>query len=222
MEQTTILKEAEREESKERIKYTATLKGKINDQVIVVYGAGTINLSDGITEGEYEIGVSPEGFSPFFLTAVLITGYPNACASLDDSKNTFFGSAYHYRRALTFRRGGHLSMTAVCSPTGTGLDSHFTLLGEMATVEVDEVEPIVEVWEPLGLNEIAGQFNIAWKKHGKIVASANAESNYYSRNSTQLMPMLHRYIAITSRIYRDGFTLRQKSLLFHRLADNNA
>jgi hypothetical protein len=112
-------------------------------------------------------------------------------------------------------------MTAKCSLNGQYLNSEFTLVGEVPSAELDEVEPLVEVWEPIGNNEIAGQFRIAWKKSGKIVISADAKSQYHPGNSTELMPILHRYISIKAELESCRFSLRQKSMIFHQLSGVN-
>jgi Green fluorescent protein len=209
------------EEQEDALFYTAKLQGRVNNDDILVTGSGRIVLSEGLTEGDYEIEKSPKDFSPLFLTAVLITGYPNACVSIDGSKNLFHGSSYHYNRALAFRQGGNLTMTAKCSLIGEHLDSEFTLVGDVPRAELDEVEPLVEVWEPIGNHEIAGQFRIAWKKSGKLVISADAKSQYHPGNSTELMPILHRYISIVAKLESCRFSLKQKSLIFHQLSSVN-
>lgn len=208
------------EEKQDVLHYTAKLTGRVNDLEILVTGAGTILLSEGVTEGDYEIQQSPEGFSPLFLTAVLITGYPNACTSIDGSKNVFHGSSYQYGRTLTFRKGESLTMHAKCSLTGKVLDSEFTIRGIAPRLELDDVEPLVEVWEPVGTKEILGQFRIAWKTNGQVVTSADARSEYHPGNSTESMPILHRFISITAKLHKNGFSLKQKSLLFHGLQFN--
>jgi hypothetical protein len=205
------------EEKEDVLRYTAKLKGRVNDLEILVNGSGKILLSEGVTEGDYKIEKSPEGFSPLFLTAVLITGYPNACTSLDGSKNVFHGSSYHYGRTLAFREGECLTMTAKCSLSGKVLDSEFRISGTVPRLDLDEVEPLVEVWEPVGTNEILGQFRIAWKMNGKVVLSADARSEYHPGNSTEFMGILHRFIGITPKLHKNGFSLKQRSLLFHEL-----
>ena len=203
------------------LEYTAKLSGKVNDLEILVNGSGNILLEDGLTKGDYEIEKSPDGFSPLFLTAVLITGYPNACAPLDGSKNVFHGSSYNYKRTLVFRQGERLTMTAKCFLSGNVLDSVFEISGNVPKVELDAVEPLVEVWEPADNNQIRGQFRIAWKKNGKVVVSADAQSEYYPGNSTEFMPVLHRFISISHELQDRKLSLNQKSLMFHQLTDRS-
>ena len=108
-------------------------------------------------------------------------------------------------------------MSAKCTLEGEHLNSEFSLNGNAPKGELDGVEPLVEVWEPISNKEIAAQFRIAWKSGGRVVISADAQSDYYPGNSTELMPILHRYICITPKLQGSRLSLKQKSLMFHQL-----
>jgi len=197
------------------MEYTAVLRGIINDEPILVQGEGTIE--DGLTIGKYDLIKIPDLFNPYILKAMLITGYPNACASLDDSINVFKGSSYTYQRKLVFNNGGVLQMTAVCNLTCDSLESIFTVKGILKCPELTSSEPIIETWEPIANNKLSGLFRITWKTKDGNFLSADAHSIYSPRNSTDGQPLLHRYIEIQASIDNNVLSLRQDSKLFHSL-----
>jgi hypothetical protein len=205
------------EEQEQVLEYTAVLNGCVNDQEIIVTGAGKIIVRDGLTEGTYELVKLPTEFDPAVLEAVLITGYPNACAPLDGSPNVFQGKSYHYRRLLSFQENEQLLLNAVCQVDGNRLTSKFTLKGTAPKVKIEDVAPLVEAWEPTGSQEIAGQFRIVWQTVDGGYIRADAQSEYFPGNSTANMPVLHRYISISAKIEGRILTLTQKSLVFHHL-----
>src|SRR5713226_3732269 len=102
------------DENEEILEYAALLEGNLNGACVRVSGEGRINETRGITQGEYLLHEVPEDFDPLFLTAVLITGYPNACANLDESPNPFSGRSYQYQRQLTFSADKQLRLRAQC------------------------------------------------------------------------------------------------------------
>ena len=57
----------------------AEVNGFVNSGMLDLSGSGAIDLQTGTTEGTYQLrGMLPDQFSPFLLSACLITGYPNA------------------------------------------------------------------------------------------------------------------------------------------------
>src|SRR5882724_9441802 len=99
----------------QKISFDARLEGMLNHSQIQLAGGGSISHPKGQTIGDYELRRLPEGFSPFILSACLITGYPNASKSIDGSRNIFQGRSYNYTRTLKFRTGEEMILDANCS-----------------------------------------------------------------------------------------------------------
>ena len=205
------------EEQIHDLEYTAELNGTVNGQPIVVRGRGTIRPAEGITNGDYDLEALPDGFSPLFLTTVLITGYPNACASLDGSPNLFQGISYDYQRTISFRDGNSLLLNTTCDLMDRRLRSTFALDGQVPKVSLQNVEPLVETWEAVRNGEIEGSFKIAWRQTNGSLLSAEAHSQYYVNRKTQGLPLVHRFIEIKSHVEGGCFSLWQRSFTFRRL-----
>jgi Green fluorescent protein len=198
------------------MKYTAILKGIINGQEILVQGNGTI--FEGETKGNYSLDKIPLNFQPQILKGLLITGYPNACYSNDGSQNIFKGKSYTYQRKLNFNNGGVIEMSADCQLNNDILTSVFTVTGNIIADEtICNSEPIIEVWQPTKENDLSGLFRITWKTDEGNYLSADAHSIYQPSGVTQDLPILHRYIEISSVVEGDKLSLLQNSRLFHKL-----
>jgi hypothetical protein len=61
----------------------------VNGFPIALSGDGNIERGLGLTLGSYTIEQIPKGFDPYIFSAILITGYPNASASVDNTPNIF-------------------------------------------------------------------------------------------------------------------------------------
>lgn len=207
------------EEETDELIYVAELTGEVNGQSILVNGEGVIRSNEGLTQGQYELESLPDGFSPLYLATVLITGYPNACASLDGSMNLFRGTSYHYEREVAFRDGGALSLKTRCELDGRTLRSEFALTGTVEPARVFNIEPLVESWEATGRREIEGSFKIAWKGEGGSLLSAEARSRYHVRRDTLGLPLMHRFIAIEAGLDGNRLFLTQNSFTFRRLSN---
>lgn len=198
------------------LKYTATLKGKINSQSILVIGQGTI--VNGLTQGDYSLNMMPDNFKPQILKGLLITGYPNACHSIDNTPNIFKNKSYTYKRKLTFNNGGMLEMTANCILEADTLKSEFIVNGNVLCEEsINKTEPIIEVWQPTFENNLSGLFRIVWQTESGNYLSADASSVYSPEGVTLELPILHRFIEITSEEKEGKFSLCQNSYLFHKI-----
>lgn len=196
--------------------YSAILHGNINGQIIFVSGKGTI--INGLTNGNYILEQLPDKFEPQILKGLLITGYPNATHSIDNSVNIFQGKSYTYKRILNFSNGGRIEMFADCVLSENQLISKFTVNGSLFIEErIENSEPLIEVWEPTKENVLSGLFRITWKTKNGNYLSADARSEYFPLGVTQQLPILHRYIEIESVEENNLFSLSQKSFLFHRL-----
>ena len=88
-----------------QLSFQASLQGSVNGQPIHLEGGGSIDDAIGETIGDYELFDDVAAIQPFFLSACLITGYPNASASQGGVKNIFQGVPYSYRRVIRFRSG---------------------------------------------------------------------------------------------------------------------
>jgi hypothetical protein len=154
---------------------------------------------------------------PLILKGCLITGYPNASRSIDESINVFNGTSYTYKRRLIFNNGGQLDMTAQCEVADDHLSSIFTVTGNLDCPALLGSEPIIETWEPIANNNLSGLFRITWKTATGEYLSADAHSIYSPQNSVESLPILHRYIEIESVLENNTLSLRQDSKLFHRL-----
>lgn len=200
------------------LEYKATLTGEVNKQPIAVIGEGIICSEEGLTKGGYDLELLPEGFSPLFLSTVLITGYPNACASLDGSPNLFKGMSYHYEREISFCDGGHLSLKTECDVQGRSLISKFFLSGEIEPADLCGVEPLVEAWESISDQEIQGSFKIVWRRHNGSLLSAEARSRYHIHRKSRIAPLIHRFIRIEPQVENGRLFLTQKSFIFQQLS----
>ena len=201
----------------DELEYKANLNGEVNGQSISVVGAGRIDSRLGVTEGEYELHKLPDDFDPRFLTAVLITGYPNACAALDNIPNPFVGFSYDYERNILFRDTSSLHLKARCRIEKNHLSSEFYLNGTVSGGTLQGIEPIVETWDMTGSGLIEGRFRAAWiAEDGKqVIAQANTE--YHISREVSGMPLMHRFIEIESNIEGARMRLKQLSFAFRRL-----
>lgn len=202
--------------------YTAELTGSVNGNLISLKGRGYINSKDGLTRGEYDLHEIPEDFDPHFLTAVLITGYPNACASLDGIANPFVGASYEYVRELSFRNECLGVLSAQCKLDGRHLRSKFHLSGTFPVASLSSVEPLVETWESDYLGQIKGRFSAAWITPMREQVIAHAESTYsIARPVSEAIQLMHRFIEIKSVLRGMRLSLTQHSFTFRRLTKSN-
>jgi hypothetical protein len=199
------------------LEYTAELTGSVNGQPICLEGRGHINSKDGLTSGEYELHKLPRDFDPLFLTAVLITGYPNACASLDGVSNPFVGLSYEYVRQIAFRSARSLELKTRCQLNGRHLSSEFRLTGSSPVASLGTVEPLVETWESLGPGQIEGRFKVAWTTSGGEQLTAQTETEYAIPQSVPEICLMHRFIEIESRLVGTRLSLKQHSFAFRHL-----
>jgi len=196
--------------------FLAELSGSVNGQPIELYGGGVIAPASGITSGEYSLKRVPDGFDPIVLTACLITGYPNVCATKGVVKNPFGEYPYRYERKIVFRNGGELHLSAECKYVNGKLDSRFHLEGQVTAPPLYAVEPIIESWEPGEDAQIHGNFVVGWRcKDGKLFV-AEASSKYTILADVKIDNLLHRYLAVTPKIENDKMSLHQDSELFLR------
>ena len=211
---TVIMTTTAIEQETDDLEYDASLTGEVNGQKIAVKGSGTIQQKLGLTEGEYELVALPDGFSPLFLTTVLITGYPNACMPLDGLPNPFAGVSYHYERQVRFRDGGHLELSTRCELRGRRLRSHFAITGSVQNKPLAAVEPLMEAWQACGTHDIEGHFKIAWRCADGSITTADAASSYHLPQSTSSLPVMHRGIQIEPKVVGQTLRLSQKSFTF--------
>jgi hypothetical protein len=78
-------------------------------------------------------------------SAILITGYPNASASVEDTPNIFRDRSYDYRRLIKFRDGGELQFRARCTLEGDHITSRFHLRGAVHVPALVSIEPLIEM-----------------------------------------------------------------------------
>ena len=177
------------------LSFRASLNGEVNGKEIILQGEGTIN--DGHTDGKYDLIQLPEGFSPEILSVVLVTGYPNASETIDQTQNIFKGNSYNYTRHIKFSDGGELQLQTECVLEGNHLDSKFTLHGEINDIDLVAIQPIVESWEPCGEGKIKGRFTATWEKQstGEVI-TASTESDYIIDTEETQKNLCHRFIKI--------------------------
>ena len=110
--------------------FSATMTGSVNHEALSLTGQGQIDPSLGLAEGRYTFRTLPKSFDPNLLTAFLITGYPDAAASIGNVANLFRDHSYGYRRTVTFREGGELRFRASCMLKGGHITSKLHLVGK--------------------------------------------------------------------------------------------
>jgi hypothetical protein len=196
-----------------RLKYSAILEGSVNQAHIRLEGQGQIDERLGLTSGTYRLQAMPKDMNPILLTAVLITGYPNASAETNGVSNPFKGRSYSYDRQIEFSGGEILRLRTVCELDGVRLSSHFYLEGCTPGITVRSAEPLVESWTASGTG-ITGSFTIFWKTSSGAFATGQALSRYEVDPIYALPPMMYRRIEITARAERERLWLRQKSRIF--------
>ncbi|MBI5450160.1 MAG: hypothetical protein HY940_02270 [Gammaproteobacteria bacterium] len=196
--------------------FSAELIGQINGQSIELGGNGTIDPVSGITSGKYMLRRLPNDFDPTVLSACLITGYPNVCATKGGIENPFGEYPYRYERAINFRNGGRLRLRTECKYVNGRLDSQFYLEGHVTTPALDTVEPIIESWEPGQDAQVHGNFVVAWRCKDGSLFVAEADTKYTILADVKIDHFLHRYIAVTPKFTNDSLSLHQDSELFLR------
>lgn len=194
--------------------FTAELSGYINGQPIDLIGNGTIDPMLGVTSGKYTLRNLPDDFPPAILSACLITGYPNVCATKGDIDNPFGKHPYQYERTIRFRNGGKLHLRTECKYVNEKLESQFHLEGHITAPILDAVEPIMESWEPGQNAQVNGNFIIAWRCRDGSLFIAEANTKYTIFADVKISHLLHRYIAVTPRLENDCLFLYQDSELF--------
>jgi hypothetical protein len=201
----------------ELLEYSAVLEGSANNSKLEVSGSGRINATQGLTKGEYRLHEVPDDFDPLFLTAALLTGYPNACAEIDEVLNPFKGRSYEYERQIIFSSGQHLHLKVECKLNGKQLNSRFFLSGSTPQLSLHGVEPIVETWVPTATKRLAGQFTIGWMTSLNQIATAEARSDYHVEWPQEFPSITHRFIDLAARAAASVLILEQRSFKFHRL-----
>lgn len=197
------------------MKFTAQLDGIVNQQSIKLNGKGTLCELTGKTHGEYDLLNIPKGFDSMLLSAVLITGYPNASHSHENVKNVFKGKSYSYEREINFRDGGKLNLKVNCKHENDLFKSDFVLTGNVEFYGLTSVEPLVESWQPIGSGNIKGHFMAAWQSKRGLIA-ADAFTDYKIENSETQPNVLHRYISIDSFFENNRLIKDQQVSLFHK------
>lgn len=199
-----------------RREFIAELFGTINGQPIVLDGGGLVDSQSGVTSGRYELRHLPEDFDPRILSACLITGYPSVCASNGEVPNPFGDHPYSYRRKISFRNGGCLSLETACSYQDNRLISRFHIDGSVGTKPLRSVEPIIEIWEPSDQATIRGAFTIAWRELSGTLLIADASTEYLIDGDVAFSQLMHRRISIKPDYRGTSLTLYQDSeLLSH-------
>lgn len=197
------------------MKFKAHLDGVVNKQPIKLHGKGTLCENSGKTHGEYDLLKIPEGFDPMLLSAVLITGYPNASHSHNNVKNIFKGHSYSYERNIDFRNGGKLNLKVKCRRENDLFHSIFELTGHVECNGLTSVEPLVESWQPISLGHVKGHFMAAWQSDDGLIA-ADAFTDYKIENSENQCNVLHRFISIDSFLDDNRLIKDQQVSLFHK------
>jgi hypothetical protein len=194
----------------------------VNRLGIHLNGSGTISHAIGQTVGNYDLLEMPAGVSPFILSACLITGYPNASASIGGCRNIFQGHTYSYNRTLRFRSGEVLVLDTNCKLDGNRLLSDFRLQGSSPLADVYSIDPLVESWEPAGPGRIRGHFTAAWRRKTGGLVVADAVTDYRIDTSEEQQEFLHRYIAITSSVEGGHLFKKQDVRLFKQLCSTSS
>jgi hypothetical protein len=197
--------------------FSAHLSGEVNRADIRLDGDGTINQTIGQTIGNYNLQKIPDSFPPYFLSACLITGYPNASASIDGCRNIFQGHPYSYTRTIKFRTGEVLILEADCKLDGDKLISNFELQGSSPLGDTHSIEPLIESWEPVGPGKVRGHFTAAWKNKTGGFIVADATTDYRIEAQDEQSDFLHRYVAITSSAKGNRLFKKQDVRLFKQL-----
>ncbi|MDR5790300.1 hypothetical protein P9281_27520 [Caballeronia sp. LP003] len=193
--------------------FSAELIGLINGQPIELVGGGSFDPQGGVTIGQYQLKKLPRDFDPKILTACLITGYPNVCAS-EQVDNPFGNLSYSYRRTLSFKGQQTLRLKTACDYAGDKLVSKFSVSGYVPELEIESIEPIVESWEPSDESTLRGKFAIGWKHRGGDLTVADALSEYSINGDVAVANLLHRHIRISADYSNGILYLRQTSSLF--------
>lgn len=200
----------------DKLYYTATLHGRVNDQDLALTGSGAIVMTEGLTQGSYHLLAMPTDLHPSFLAASLITGYPNACACDAGVVNAFVGKSYRYTRRFIGAGAVDLVLQAECKLDGDQLHSQFALTGSIKTGVLDTMEPLIETWTP-DTNFLNGLFVAAWKRSNNTSLTVTAASEYCIDGGGEQKDLLHRYIEVESTVNESALELRQRVRLFRRL-----
>jgi hypothetical protein len=201
------------------ISYTATVRGTINGRNLEVVGRGSISESGGLTEGEYKIEQFPPDTDPAFLTAVLITGYPNASRTTGAVTNPFQGRSYSYCRQLRFSSGHSMSFVAQCFRHESHLESTFDLCGLMPDARVNRVLPLVESWtSATAAPSLSGMFLAGWGLCDGALIFAEARTNYGVATAGGIFQ--YRLLDIDYRSSQNQIQLKQTSITCDRLAES--
>ena len=199
------------------MKFTAILTGSINNEPIRLNGKGSINPQKGLTDGYYNLQEVPTDFSPVLLSAVLITGYPDASASLDGASNIFQGRSYEYNRNLIFGNGGELNLNTSCILKDDHLHSQFHLTGNVDLPPVDRMEPLIESWTPAGPGGIEGHFRAVWLGADGCTVKADAFTEYNVDTDQIQKRLLHRFVTIDSEVQGSDIHKLQEVMLFENI-----
>jgi hypothetical protein len=194
--------------------FLADLRGRINGQAIQLSGSGKIVHENGVVHGTYILRKIPVPFDPAILSACLLTGYPNICATRNGVRNPFGNHPYEYTRQLSFRSGGELMLKTSCKHRGNMLISRFELEGHLDTPKLVAVEPITETWEANGRGAICGAFVVAWRTESGALFVADARSEYRILGTEDNQKKLfHRLINVHPTCDGIEFSLHQQSEL---------
>lgn len=199
------------------VKFVANLRGTLNRNPMMLTGDGSIDHEIGRTIGTYQLEEFPDGFSPYLLGPMMITGYPNASHSVDGAINIFKGRSYRYNRHVEFRSGEQFDLSVECGLQGGRMASAFDIVGEVPLEEASPLEPLVEMWEPDGPGRIHGFFRALWKCGNAGFIAANVDTHYEIDTSAQQPEILHRFVRMHTTVEKLHVHKVQDVLLFRDL-----
>ena len=188
--------------------FSAKVTGTLNGDAVQVNGIGHVDPSLGLTDGTYEFRL-PSDFDPLLLSAFLVCGYPNACATIEKTPNIFAGRSYEYRRTLKLRDGGEVSQRATIMVHEDRIESRMHLSGSAHVPKLTAVEPVVESWEPYGPGGIRGHFAIAWTTVKGFLVVGDAFSTYQVDSTHEQSGLLHRFISMRTVLHATQPRLRE-------------
>ena len=197
--------------------FNMTLDGKINERPIFMTGNGNVHRASGAVRGRYcvppEIAEShAPDLSHHLFSCLIITGYPSETRPTAISVNPFAGVPHTYKRRISFDTGDCLTLNTEIEFDDHGdISSQFHVGGTAPSLNILGVEPTVEVWMPISVNVIRGQFVMAWRTPTGLVCGV-AETEYkISRPDLLLSKVQHRHIEISATGSLAAFTRNQDS-----------
>jgi hypothetical protein len=153
--------------------------GSINGERFELAGHGDGLPYKGVLSSRLQSTMGPVSFPLPLLPQLSSLGYQTFCKIEATCRDLFkVSSGYEYERHFTFEDGKTLRSKHKITSHHGKLVGDFFVQGDAPSLDLIDVEPLVEIWVPAGPGKIRGNMLMAWKVRSGSVTTAMVDSEY--------------------------------------------